>query len=174
MEIQIGDCKIRSFNSKDVAALVKYANNFNVWINLRDGFPHPYTKKDARAWIKFTGGGHESTNFAIASAEEVIGGIGFSLQPDVHRVSAEIGYWLGEPFWGKGIATRALKAMTDYAFATYDLTRIYAGIFEWNDASGRVLEKAGYKLEARLRKSIIKNGKVIDQLLYAVLRDELK
>ncbi len=172
MEIPIGDWKIRKYKAKDEAALVKYANNYNVWINLRDGFPHPYTRKDARTWVRFANNQRVITNFAIASEEEVVGGIGLTFQPDVHRISAEIGYWLGEPFWGQGIATRALKALTGYGFAKFDLERIYAGVFDWNPASARVLEKAGYTFEGRLRKSIIKDGKIIDQLMYAILREE--
>ncbi len=89
----------------------------------------------------------------------------------VNRHSAEIGYWLGEPFWGQGIATKAVRALTEYAFAHLDLVRIYGTVFEWNPASARVLEKAGYTHEGRLRKSITKDGKIIDQLLYAIVRE---
>jgi RimJ/RimL family protein N-acetyltransferase len=91
----------------------------------------------------------------------------------VHRKSAEIGYWLGEPFWGRGIITKALAAMTKYAFSNFDLIRLYAYVFETNPASMRVLEKAGYKLEGRLRKSVIKDGQILDQMVYAMLKDEL-
>jgi RimJ/RimL family protein N-acetyltransferase len=116
--------------------------------------------------------GHEpETNFAIAVAGEAVGGIGFILQPDVARRSAEIGYWLGEEFWGRGIATEAVIAMTARAFANHDLCRVYAHVFEWNRASARVLEKAGYEFEGRLRKSVTKDGKTIDQLMYAVVRE---
>ena len=89
----------------------------------------------------------------------------------VNRRSAEIGYWLGEPFWGQGIATKAVGALTDYAYAHLDLIRLYATVFEWNPASARVLEKAGYAHEGRLRKSVTKDGKIIDQLLYAIVRE---
>lgn len=111
------------------------------------------------------------TNFAIDVAGEAVGGIGFTLQPDVAHRSAEIGYWLGEAFWGRGIASDALIAVTDHAFANYDLCRIYAHVFEWNAASARVLEKAGYAFEGRLRKSVTKDGQTIDQLMYAAIRD---
>jgi RimJ/RimL family protein N-acetyltransferase len=103
--------------------------------------------------------------------EEAVGGIGFTVQPDVAHRSAEIGYWLGEKFWGRGIATEALKAVTEYAFANYDLCRLYAHVFDWNPASARVLEKAGYRFEGRLKKSVTKNGQTIDQLIYAMVRD---
>src|SRR6185436_18701177 len=113
-----------------------------------DAFPHPYTKQDARAYIRSVRERVPETTFAIAVGEEAVGSVGFVLRHDVERVSAEIGYWLAEPFWGRGIATEALVAMTDYAIATHKLTRLYALPFAWNGASCRVLEKAGYTLEA--------------------------
>ena len=111
------------------------------------------------------------TNFAIDVGGEAVGGIGFTLQPDVGHRSAEIGYWIGQAFWGRGIATDALIAVTDHAFANYDICRIFAHVFDWNGASARVLEKAGYQLEGRLRKSVTKDGQTIDQLMYAAIRD---
>ena len=110
-------------------------------------------------------------SYAIASDEEAIGGIGLRWQQDVHRRSAEIGYWVGEPFWGQGIATKAVRALTEYAFVNPGLIRIYASVFELNPASARVLEKAGYTYEGRLRKSVTKDGITIDQLLYAIVRE---
>jgi RimJ/RimL family protein N-acetyltransferase len=89
----------------------------------------------------------------------------------VHRRSAEIGYWLGEPFWGRGIMSEAVPAFTAYAFATFDVCRLYASVFEWNPASARILEKAGYVCEGRLRKSVVKDGRTIDQLLFACVRE---
>ena len=171
MLIDLGDWQIRSWLPTDVASLVKYADNRNVSINLRDAFPHPYTGEDAQAWIQLASGQIPETNFAIASSVEAVGGIGLRLGEDVFRRTAEIGYWLGEPFWGKGIATRAVVAMTDFAFSEFDLVRIHAHVFEWNPASARVLEKAGYHLEGRLRKSITKEGNTIDRFLYAKIRE---
>jgi RimJ/RimL family protein N-acetyltransferase len=165
-----GGWQIRSWQAQDRRALVKYANNRNIWINLRDAFPHPYTELDAQAWIQQTTQQVPETQFAIASDQEAIGAIGFLLQEDVYRRSAEIGYWLGEPFWGRGITTRAVCALTEYAFTHFDLVRLYATVFEWNPASARVLEKAGYAYEGRLRKSVTKDGKTIDQLLFATVR----
>lgn len=173
MQLPIGDIwSIRSFEESDIPALVKYANNRNVWRNLRDHFPHPYTETDAQAWFQQVQSQEPETNFAIASEKELIGGIGFVLQDDIHRKSASLGYWLGEPFWGQGITTRAVRFITDYMFSHYDLVRIYAGVFYWNPASGRVLEKAGYVYEGRLRKHVFKDGKITDLLIYALLRDE--
>ena len=171
MRIEIGQWQVRSFRPDDAEALARNANNRNVSRNMRDTFPYPYRLSDAREWIDFATTQSPEANFAIASDRELIGGIGITLQSDVNRHSAEIGYWLGEPHWGQGIATAALQAMTDWAFAEFDLVRLYGEVFEWNPASGRVLEKAGYELEGRLRRSIVKDGQVIDALLYAIVRD---
>ncbi len=173
MELPIGTWKIRSWAPGDAAALVRYANNRNVWINLRDSFPFPYTRADALAWLGAAAMQDPETAFAIATPDEAIGGIGIQIQYDVYRKSAEIGYWLGEPFWGKGIATFAVKGLTRYAFDTFDLQRIYASVFGWNQASARALEKAGYKLEGRFRSAVWKNGLVTDQLMYGITRDDL-
>jgi len=167
MRLILETCEVRSLRASDLDAIVRYANNRNVWICLRDRFPHPYTARDGRAFLKQTRAQHPETTFAIAVSDEAIGTIGYQLQADVERVSAEIGYWLAEPFWGRGIATEALVALTQYAVATHGLTRVYALPFASNTASSRVLEKAGFHLEGRLRRSAIKNGLVIDQLQYA-------
>ena len=140
MNINLGEWQIRPWRDGDIAALVKYANNENIWMTVRDIFPHPYTRKDAVEWLE-QAARQPVTNFAITSQVEAIGGIGFTPQPDVHKRSAEIGYWIGEPHWGKGIATIALGAIVQYAFANFDLVRLYATVFEPNLASARVLEK---------------------------------
>lgn len=172
MKLELKTCTVRSWEWRDSDSIVRHANNRNVSINLRDHFPYPYTVNDARNWLELVIGRKPETNFAIDVAGDAVGGIGFTLQPDVARRSAEIGYWLGEDFWGRGIATEALIAVTDHAFATYDLCRVYAHVFEWNRASARVLEKAGYEFEGRLRKSVTKEGQTIDQFLYAIVRGE--
>ena len=169
--IKLGEWKIRNWRPGDEKSLVKYANNRNVSINLRDSFPYPYTLKHAEEWVRFALSQVPETNFAIASSSEVIGGIGLRLGEDVYRHTAEIGYWLGEPFWGKGIATGAVLAMTEHAFACFDLQRIEAHVYEWNPASARVLEKAGYIWEGRLRKCITKEGRTMDVFLYARVRE---
>ena len=171
MVIELGEWMIRSFRPDDAAAIAKYANNRKVWRNLRDRFPHPYSLQHAEVWIDLASSQSPETNFAIASATEAIGGIGLELRRDVHRRSAEVGYWLGEPYWGRSIATRALSAFAEYAFAEFDLTRIDAHVYEWNPASARVLEKAGFEYEGRLRKSITKDGQTIDQWLYAIVQE---
>ncbi len=139
---------------------------------MRDGFPHPYTGDDARGYTERVAAESPVTSFAIASVSEAAGGISLQLQEDVARRSAEIGYWLGEPFWGRGVATLAVRAVVEYAFASFDLVRLHASVFEWNAASSRVLEKAGFTLESRERKSVTKDGKTIDAFVYALVRDE--
>ena len=169
MLLRLTTCDVRSWETSDVEALARHANNRNIWINLRDAFPHPYNKQHARDFIRTTRQRTPETLFAIAVDGEAIGGIGFVLHPDVERVSAEIGYWLAEPFWGRGIATEALAAVTRHAIEAHGLTRVYALPFAWNVPSCRVLEKAGFVLEARLRRSAIKDGLVTDQMQYAFI-----
>lgn len=164
---------IRPWRLADKPALLRYANNRNVWINLTDIFPHPYTPEDADRWLWRCGAQQEPhTAMAIDLAGEAIGATGIELKQDVYRKSASIGYWLGEPFWGRGFATRALQLMTEYALAHFDITRLQASVFDWNPASARVLEKNGYRLEARLRQRIYKDGRYADELIYAKLRGE--
>ena len=169
MQLTLNSCEVRSWRASDVDSLVTHANNRKIWLNLRDRFPHPYTKRDAREFIRAMHNQTPETAFAIAVNDEAVGGIGFVLNVDVERVSAEIGYWLGEPFWGRGITTEALAAVTRHAIDAHKLTRLYALPFEWNTASRRVLEKAGYVLEARLRRSAIKDGRIVDQFQYAFI-----
>lgn len=170
MEIDLGICKVRPWKFSDKEALARYANNRNIWINLRDAFPNPYTLDDAEVWLNMVVNKKPVTQFAIEVDEKSVGAIGFIIKEDVQRIQAEIGYWLAEEYWGKGIAARALKAVTEYAFKNFDLKRIYADVFEWNKGSMRVLEKAGYELEVRQKKSVIKNGEIIDQFVYVKYR----
>ena len=167
LSLRLSTCQVRSWNADDIDALVEHANNRKVWINLRDRFPHPYTRRDGRHFLRTMQTANPQTTFAIAVDGRAVGGIGFMLQSDVDRVSAEVGYWLGEPFWGKGITTDALRGVTAYAIETHELTRLFALPFSYNVASCRVLEKAGYVLEGRLRRSAIKDGIIVDQLQYA-------
>jgi ribosomal-protein-alanine N-acetyltransferase len=169
VNLVLKSCEVRSWRTSDADSLLQHANNYKIWLNLRDAFPHPYTRQDARAYIRSVRERVPETTFAIAVGDEAVGSIGFVLRHDVERVSAEIGYWLAEPFWGRGITTEALVAVTRFAIDTHGLTRIYALPFAWNVASCRVLEKAGYVLEARLRQSAIKDGKITDQMQYAFI-----
>jgi ribosomal-protein-alanine N-acetyltransferase len=170
MRLDLGDWCVRSFTAKDAEPLATFANNRRISINLRDRFPYPYTRADAEAFLDAAWAQQPESDFAIASRSGAIGGIGFHRQSDVHRLTAEIGYWLGEPYWGRGIATLAVQAVTQWVFTTTSIVRLYAHVFEWNPASARVLEKAGYALEGRLRQSVIKDGRIIDQLVYAAVR----
>jgi RimJ/RimL family protein N-acetyltransferase len=172
MYVKLTTCEVRSWRPADVESLALHANNRKIWLNLRDAFPHPYTKRDAREYIRTVRQRVPETGFAIAVDDEAVGSIGYVLHGDVERVSAEIGYWLAEPFWGRGITTEALTAVTHHAIATHGLTRVFAVPFAWNAASCRVLEKAGYVLEGRLRRSAIKDGRITDQLQYAFIAPE--
>ena len=172
MKIELSKCIIRSFQHSDKAALVKYADNKKIFIRLKDRFPHPYTEEDAEEWLGLACNQNPELNFAIANDTELIGAVGLQLQDDVNRFSAEIGYWVAEPFWGIGIAASALMGMTDYAFKHYEFNRLFAGVFEGNDASVKVLAKAGYKLEGKLRKAVYKEGNFLDEHIYSILREE--
>jgi ribosomal-protein-alanine N-acetyltransferase len=132
MRLDLGEWQIRSWRGEDELALLRYGNNRKIWLNLRDAFPHPFTAAAAKAWVLHASRRSPELSFALASKHQAIGGIGLALQNDVHKRSAEIGYWLGEPFWGRGIATQAVKAFIKYAFARFDLVRLYEGVFEWN------------------------------------------
>ena len=169
MRLPLDRSVVRSWEMADLASLVAHANNRRIWINLRDRFPHPYTRHDGRTFLRATRGRNPETVFAIEVGGAAVGGIGFMLQHDVERMSSEIGYWLGEPFWGRGIVTEALVAVTAYAIEQHGLTRMFALPFANNVASCRVLEKAGYVLEARLRRSAIKDGTIVDQMQYAYI-----
>jgi ribosomal-protein-alanine N-acetyltransferase len=162
---------LRSWRHGDETSLVEHADNWNIWINLTDAFPHPYTEGHARRWVGLCQEEpRRSMQFAIEVAGRAVGGIGFEAGAGIHRKMARIGYWLGEPYWGRGIATEALRLVSAYAFNHFDLLRLQAEVLEWNPASARVLEKAGYRFEARLRRGCVKNGDVIDELIYALLK----
>ena len=169
MKLPLTRSIVRSWTNDDLGSLVKYADNRKIWLNLRDRFPHPYTRRDGRDFIHLARSQRPETMFAIEVDGEAAGGIGFVPHSDVERISAEIGYWLGEPFWGRGIVTEALVAVTRYAIDTCRLTRVYALPFAYNKASCRVLEKAGYTLEGHLRRSAIKDGRIVDQLQYSFI-----
>jgi [ribosomal protein S5]-alanine N-acetyltransferase len=161
---------LRAPNHGDAASISKHANDRNVWINLRDRMPHPYSIGDATDWIQCVQGQNPRVSFVIDVAGEVVGGIGLVLGSDIERCSAEVGYWLGSAYWGKGIATDALKAICRYGFEDLNLLRIFATPIVWNPASFRVLEKAEFVREGLMRNACIKDGKVMDMALYALVR----
>ncbi len=163
-------CRIRSWRPDDATSLARHANNRKIWLNVRDHFPHPYTLAHAETWIGREREAMPETQFALEVDGEAAGGVGVFLQQDVARRSAELGYWLGEAHWGRGIMTDVVRRFTVQAFETYDLLRIYALVFEWNPGSCRVLERSGFVLEGRLRQAVVKDGRVLDQFLYAALR----
>ena len=139
----LGDCTVRSWRASDADSLARHADNRKIWLNLRDAFSHPYTRTHAEAFIAAALAQSPECRFAIEVGGEAAGSIGFSLHSDVERVSAELGYWLAEPYWGRGIMSRAVRAVTEYAVAAHCLTRVFAVPYAWNPASFRVWEKAG-------------------------------
>lgn len=165
---------LRPWQPGDEASLCRHASSRAIWRNLRDRFPYPYTEADARAWVHACAQVDPPQNLAIIDTEAggAVGGIGLILGEDVYRRSAEVGYWLGEAVWGRGLATLALRAFCDYAFAAFDLRRLWAGVFSWNPASCRVLTKAGFFLEGRQRDAVTKDGQTLDLLVYALLRPD--
>lgn len=165
---------IREWARSDAPALATLANDRRIWLGLRDAFPHPYSLDDAHQFIDLATGMIPRTYFAILERDQLAGGIGYTLRTDVERVGAEVGYWLGVRFWGRGLATEAVRQVTRLAFARHrELRRLYALPYSTNLASARVLEKAGYTREGVLRESTIKDGHVLDQFMYSILRSEL-
>ncbi len=159
---------LRPFQVSDVDSLVHHANNFKIAKFLTDAFPHPYTVDHAKAFIAMATQDDPVHIFAIDVNGEAVGAIGLHPQKDIMCKNAELGYWLAEPYWGKGIITEAIKQIVPIGFSIFDITRIYARPYGTNAASQRVLEKAGFKLEARIEKNIFKNGEFLDELIYAV------
>ncbi len=159
---------LRPWKASDAKTLAHYANNANIARWLTDAFPHPYHLNDAEMYIKLFGHETPARVMAIEVNGKAVGSIGVFPQADVHRQNAEMGYWLAEPFWGKGVMSQAIAQMVDYAFKTFQVTRIFARPFGRNKASQRVLEKAGFTLEARFNQTLIKNGQPDDELVYAI------
>ena len=158
---------MRAWRMADAEALVRHANNASVASHLRDRFPHPYVRANAQAFVKSALSAADASNLAIEVDGEAAGAIGYVIGTDVERYSAEIGYWLGEACWGRGIATEALTLVVGHVFARPNLLRLFALPFADNAASIRVLEKAGFVCEGLLRSSSVKFGRPRDQALYA-------
>ena len=154
--------ELSAWNQDDILSLTQYANNINVWNMLRDSFPYPYTQKNAEEWISLNLNANPTTNFSIKVDSEVAGAAGVLLKADIHCKNAEIGYWLGEPFWGKGIATEAVRQLASHIFSNFDINRIYAEIFSNNPASMKVLLKNGFHEEAIHQRAIFKNQHLLN------------
>ncbi|WP_106792642.1 GNAT family N-acetyltransferase [Aquimarina sp. Aq78] len=167
------EIKIRQLKESDKLQMAKLANNSNISNNLRDYFPNPYDEEDATSFIEMTIQQDPVVSFGIEFRGKLCGVISLMLQNDIYRKSAEIGYWLGEPYWGKGITTKAVDQITEYGFEKLNLIRIYAGIIEYNTTSMRVLEKSGFKKEGIFQKAIIKNDKIWDEHRYYILNKKM-
>ena len=168
MELKLERWTIRDWCLDDAESLAKHANNRRVWLTLRDRFPHPYTIDDAKTFLERATSENEPEKlYCIAVDGAAVGGIGLIPGEDVYRRTAEFGYWLAEEYWGKGIMSEGVAAFVDYCFEKFWLTRMFASVYANNPASARVLEKIGLVFEGRLRKNVIKDGQILDSLLYA-------
>jgi ribosomal-protein-alanine N-acetyltransferase len=165
-----GKISLRSLKIDDKKILALLANNKNIFDNVRDHLPFPYKESDAEEFIQFVQKENPQSTFAIEYEGQFCGVCGLMLQTDVYRKTSEIGYWLGEPFWNKGIATAAVKLLTQYGFKQLDLVRIHTGVFEYNLASMKVLEKCGYEKDGIFKKSVLKNGSIWDEHRYSKVR----
>ncbi|MFS4493965.1 GNAT family N-acetyltransferase [Maribacter sp. 2308TA10-17] len=164
--------KIRHLKLSDKAELAKLANNKKIWDNLRDYIPFPYKESDAEFFIDLTNKENPKQTFGIEYKGKLSGVIGLVIQKDVYKKSAEIGYWIGEAFWGNGIATKAVELITEYGFEKLDLNRIYTGVFDYNLASMKVLKKNGYEKEGIFKNAILKNEKICDEHRFFKLNEK--
>jgi len=162
------DFKLRPWHINDLDSLVKYANNPNIAKYLTDGFSHPYSKENGKIFIKNATVDDPVHIFAIDINGEAVGGIGIHPQTDIQKKNAELGYWLAEPFWGKGIMTKAIQQIVDFAFSTYEINRVFARPFGNNPGSQKILKKNGFVLEAIFDKTLVKNEQLLDELIYAI------
>ena len=168
-------CRIRKWELSDAKELSTALSNRKIQDNLRDGLPYPYTEQDGADYISamLSADENETFAFAITVDNKVVGSIGVFRQENIHRQTAELGYYIVEEYWGKGIMTEAVKQICKYVFDKSDIVRIYAEPFAHNMASCRVLEKAGFQYEGTLRSNAVKNGKVIDMKMYSLLKSEI-
>lgn len=167
-------CLIRQWKIEDAKSLSKLLNNRHILDNLRDGLPFPYTEDDAKDYIQamLSADPNSTFAFAIVVDERVVGSIGAFRCDNIHNQTAELGYYIGEAYWGQGIATAAVKQVCHYIFHYTNILRIFAEPFAYNQGSCRVLEKAGFQCEGILRKNAVKNGKVLDMKMYSFIKDE--
>jgi [ribosomal protein S5]-alanine N-acetyltransferase len=171
MILELSKCKLRPWHITDAPSLVLNANNKNVIENLRDVFPYPYTNNDARFFITHIANSTNNLIMAIDVEGDAVGSIGIHPQADIYRKNAELGYWLGEKYWGKGIASEAVNAIVEYAFKHFDIHKIFANVFERNKASMKVLEKCGFTCEAIHRQAIVKGDAFMDEYMYVRFSD---
>lgn len=164
------DFILRPWCFDDVDSLIKYGSNPHITQFMSDGFSNLFTPEKAKAFIGFANSGTDKLYRTIEIKGEASGGIGVMLQTDIYRKNAELGYWLAEPYWGNGIISRAISMIVEEAFQTFDINRVYATPFATNTASQRVLEKAGFTIEARHPKKVFKNGEYLDELVYVIIR----
>ena len=169
-------CRIRKWELSDAKDLAAALSNKKVQDNLRDGLPYPYTEQDGKEFISamLSADENETFAFAIMVDDKVVGSIGIFRQGNIHSQTAELGYYIAEEYWGKGIMAEAVKQICEYVFGNSDIIRIYAEPFAYNIASCRVLEKAGFQYEGTLRSNAVKNSKVIDMKMYSLLKEEIK
>lgn len=167
----LGVCRLRPVRREDAESLAHHGNDHQVWRNLRDRFPHPLTVADVRHFLERCVEHNPPAHFAIELDRHAVGVIGLTLGEGERRICAELGYWLGQPFWGRGIATATVRTVTAYALEQFGLVRVEAHVFASNPASARVLEKCGFQREGVLRSSVIKEGVVLDRWLYAFVVD---
>ncbi|MDP1800556.1 MAG: GNAT family protein [Bacteroidota bacterium] len=165
---------LRPWTINDLDSLIKFGNNKDIAKFMTDKFPHPYTKEKGESFIAFAAQHTPVRLFAIDIQGQAVGGIGIHPQDDIHGKNAELGYWLGEPFWRQGIITKAIIQMVDHGFKNFEIDRIFARPFGTNTASQKALQKAGFTLEARFEKTLYKNGEYLDELVYAIRRDQKK
>ena len=167
-------CRIRKWELSDAKDLAAALSNKKVQDNLRDGLPYPYTEQDGKEFISamLSADENETFAFAIMVDDKVVGSIGIFRQGNIHSQTAELGYYIAEEYWGKGIMTEAVKQICEYVFDNSDIIRIYAEPFAYNIASCRVLEKVGFQYEGTLRSNAVKNGKVIDMKMYSLIKEE--
>ena len=172
VETSDADCCLRPWRAGDKPSLVRHANNRKVWRNLTHMFPHPYTPAEAESWISIANEPSSSVHFAIVLKGEPIGGIGAITGEGIFERTAQFGYWIGEEHWHKGLATAAAGAMVAHLRSASAFVRLEAPVFEWNPRSMRVLEKVGFVREGVLRRSVFKDGELIDSVMYALVVDE--
>ena len=165
---------IRPWAKGDENDLVLQANNIKIFNNVRDLFPYPYTLEDGEKWIQLNQNISPAENMAILADGKIAGSIGLKTQEDIYRKNAEVGYFLGEQYWGKGIASIALKQFIEYVFKTFPITRIFAPVFSNNKASQRVLEKNRFRKEGYFKNSLYKKGEYNDEIIYALLKEDFK